>query len=199
MAISPAAAPPGLAQAAMQEAASARDLRRPDGADRELMDLGGGERVEAAASDPLPIFSVPIEALADETVSRVEDAVHRGWRVRTADAEGEQLVDLAVDGEPLAVRRGQSSSILLSAARLAEDAADPEASYEARLLDFGQLGLSALWLHREDGPDRFFSLDREPRERGEDELLADASRRARRYLAQADGGADAADVPDLGG
>lgn len=199
MTIAPAIAPDVIAQRAMAEASAARDLRRPPGMDRVLMDAGSGDRVEAAAADPLPIYTIAIETLANELPSQIADASHQGWRVRTVDAQGEQLVDLGETGEPLAVRRGQSTEILKRSVALAEQVVEPDVAYEARLLDFGQLGLSALWLYQEHGADRFFSLDREPHELKEDDLLADASARARRYVAKSDRGAGDSAPTDVGG
>jgi hypothetical protein len=193
MAIAPPTAPGAIARAALQEASLARGLNQPQSVASALVDVGGGRKAEAAAADPLPVYSIPIEDLAHDRHSHATDAIQHGWRVRTVDSHGEQLVDLAREGAPVAVRRGVSGNILARAADLAESTADPGVDYEARLLDFGQLGLSALWLHHDADDDRFYILGRQPRELKEDELISEAERRARRFLRQRPASSEVAD------
>lgn len=201
MAITPRSVPSIIAQNAIAEARATEDPGAFAGLDKrpvraegvtpglpseETTEAGGGAVLPSAAA-PLPVYTIPMEALAEKRPSSLDDAVQHGWRVLTRSGTGAQLVDLsAVTGKPLAVRRGRSVDILTKAATLAALSSPDDIDYEPRLIDFGRLGLSALWLHSDTNPDFLFRLDGEPRKTSEVDFLDDATRRARQYLTRPD-------------
>jgi hypothetical protein len=200
MAIVPRSAPDVIAQSAMDEATAARSTGA-GAPDLEAFDVGGGAKAVATSSAPLPVYTIPMEALAEERPSTMDDASQSGWRVLTADSRGSQLVDVsATTAKPLSVRKGRSVDMLTAAGQLAEDAAPPGTAYEPRILDFGRLSLSALWLHSQAAGDLLFRLDSKPAAVSPADFLAEASRRARRYIAHSTSAAARPGAPnDIGG
>jgi hypothetical protein len=82
-----------------------------------------------------------------------------GWRSTVVDAKGAALVDYITNrGKVTGVVHGPSVKRLENAGRKAEQDAPVDQNYEPRILTFGTLGMSELWLHSETAPDRFYSL-----------------------------------------
>lgn len=209
MPIKPADVPDAVAINALTESQSVRRAQVPAGMRDFAVDIGGKPAQKAEASQPLPVYSIPIDVLAERGLAErggkaLSAAQQHGWRVLTSDSRGVQLVDVAKDSElAVSVRRGSSVAILAKAGAMAEERASADISYEPRILDFGRLGMSALWLHSDQGLDRFFTLELEPKERSEAQLLNEAGARARVRLGAIDHGGGVKDdvdgPPDLGG
>jgi len=172
------AAPGNVAEAALREtAASAGAAARS----LNYAETGGGPPA-TTSSAPLPVFSIPIGSLAAEQGDLLGAAVQTGWRVLTTHGSARQLVDLDMEGSPRMVRRGNAAAMVIRAGSLAEASVTGTTPFEPRVLDFGRLGMSALWLHDSSGDDRFFTLEDEPREIDAAELLGRAAGRASRRM-----------------
>ncbi|MBD8637861.1 MULTISPECIES: hypothetical protein [unclassified Sphingomonas] len=157
-------------------------------------DAGGGASVPTGAG--LPLYGMPLAALTEAALSDGSDAAlgearQLGWRYLISDARGPKIVDMLDQdgGKPAAmVIKGSLVDRFGKAGALAEEDA-PDRLFEARVLDFGRLGMSELWLHCEDGPDVFYSLATpEPSRREASEVLGEAGDRARRQARLSDGG-----------
>jgi hypothetical protein len=83
--------------------------------------------------------------------------------------------------------RGERSVALLEkVGQFAAGVASPDITYEARLLDFANIGLSALWLYAANSEDRFFPIVSDPIEQSAETLVAEARVRAARHLGTAE-------------
>lgn len=167
------------------------------------LDLGGQPPAPSKASPPLPVYAISSASLIQSPDQALSTAEQSGWRVLTTGDGESQVVDVEKgSNRALTVRRGASADILARAGLIAEQAADPATNYEPRILDFGRLGLSALWLHSDVHADLFFTLEPQPKQTSDVELIAEAERRARMRASSADlGGATVNNVkaPDIGG
>jgi hypothetical protein len=185
MAIVSAAAPVGLRRGACAETNA---LRRATGKGGNL-EIGGGA-VSVEVADPLPIYSIPLATLAHAPDPLVEATQH-GWRVLTV-ADGERhLVDMVGtkgNAKPNVIRGERSIAMFEKVGQFAADVVPAGVTYEARLLDIANIGVSALWLHAADADDRFFPIVSNPAESSLDALMNDARNRANRRLAAADFG-----------
>ena len=196
MAIIAPQTPKFVAESALREATAVRRALRPEDASRALRpedarmsadEVGGGAEAPSA-SDPLPIYAVALDTLAADPLRALKEAKRQGWRVLTTDHGERQLVDLiAADdnhARPVAVRGDPSADILVRAGELAEKSVPPETEFEVRVLDFGRLGLAVLWVHNAapETPDHFFTLEPDPKEQKQADLLKEAQSRAQRRL-----------------
>lgn len=187
MAIIAPQTPKFVAESALREATAVRRALRPEDARMSADDLGGGAEAPSA-SDPLPIYSVALETLATDPLRALKEAKRQGWRVLTTDHGERQLVDLVAADEsqarPVAVRTGTSADILVHAGELAEKSVPQETEFEVRVLDFGRLGMAVLWLQNADPetPDHFFTLEPDPKEQKQADLLKEAQSRAQRRV-----------------
>ena len=137
--------------------------------------------------DAIPIYGVDEARLRDDPKAALENARRIGWRTVTADVEddagGFALVDSyrsRGEADQVRVIRGPTVSGFAAAGTLAEAELDgEEAEFEPRILDFGTLGLTALWMHSPTATDRCWSLGTDRPELGDTaSLLAEARRRA---------------------
>lgn len=196
MAILSAAAPVGLRRGACAETNA---LRGTTAKAESTFEAGGGA-VAVAAADPLPIYSIPLATLASAS-DPLAEATQYGWRVLT-EADGERhLVDMVGtkgNAKPNVLRGERSVALLEKVGQFAADAVPANVTYEARLLDIANIGVSALWLHAADADDRFFPIISNPTESSLDTLMEAARKRANRRLAGADrgGGAKASEGDD---
>lgn len=198
MPIMPSIAPPGVAENALIEARTSQRARAPVGT-VPAGEEGGGNPI-AEASEPLPIYSIPIETLAYNPVAALGNAQRHGWRVITIDAGGAQLVDLAGDdARPVSVRRGASIRNLVNAGHLAEATLAADTSYEPRVIDFTRLGMSALWMHSADSADQFFTLEPQSRHLSGETLIEEAGTLARQRLENQSERRNSGSMADLGG
>lgn len=179
MPITAGEAPQAVDQLVDRELASLRAATASPGA--SLAESGGAAPVK---HQPLPVYHISLAKLGPNSVAA--DATRIGWRyfvggegsdslrtVDVRDAEGRAQVT--------AITRGGAVATLSAASAAAERATTGAAGqhYEARILEFGRAGPGALWLHAATGsPDRFFSLDAEPRERTEGDVIGEAARSA---------------------
>lgn len=143
----------------------------------------GGELIDA-----VPIYGVEEALLRRDPKAALADARPIGWRTLCTDPTNTELGVALVDsylreGERDQVRviRGPMVSHFAAAGVLAEDELEGgKAEYEPRILDFGTLGLTALWLHSDKAADRFYPLgDEEAKRRNTRFVLEQAVRRAR--------------------
>lgn len=76
----------------------------------------------------------------------------------------------------------ETAKLARKAAKLTKETASKPSRFEARVLDFGPLGMSELWLHSADGSkDKFFSLGAEdPQPRSAKEVFEEAEERPAR-------------------
>jgi hypothetical protein len=206
MPIKPVDAPAAVMANAMEESRLVSSgFRSPFASMKSEAEIGGQAPNTQNPSRPLPVYSISPETLIKYGSKSLPYAAQHGWRVITMNNDGDQLVDISSTSyKPISVRRGSSAAILAQASILAEKRLAADVSYEPRVLDFGRLGMSALWLHRKDGDDRFFTLETEPKEQSEQELLGEAQSRARQRIDAADQGGSAkdekSDLPgDVGG
>ena len=199
MTIVPTETPVGLRRRAVAESAAVRD--EPDPLDTAL----GGEQeaTPSGASTPLPIYSIPLAALASDPAP-LQRAEQHGWRVLTRDSSTWRLVDFARDrlvGAASLIQRAPAARRLLRAGVAAAASDRDDVIYEPRILEIGKVGFSALWLCAQgEAEDRFFTLADEPHEQDIDAVLLELAPRARRRLASSVAAAAGGDGPnDLGG
>lgn len=149
-------------------------------------DTGGGGAVPTGAA--LPLYGMPLAALGKDSLKNGPEAAmtsaqQLGWRFLVSDARGSKLVDLIDEagGDPVAVTiKGPLVERFANAGARAESD-QPDGHYDARVLDFGRLGMSELWLHCPDRADIFYSLsDPEPVRRDAAAVLEKAAARALR-------------------
>jgi hypothetical protein len=166
-------------------------------------DLGGAApQAYVEASHPLPVYSIPLKRLAELGVEGLSEARQQGWRVFVGDGADSRTVDVgAEDMTAKSVRTGSYGAMVAQASALAESLAAEDIDYEARILDFGRLGMSALWLHAPQA-DKFFTVEPIPQERSTAEYLELAAQRARDRISayEVSGAMDATGLKhDLGG
>jgi hypothetical protein len=122
----------------------------------------------ATIREPIPIYAVDLEALAESAVAALKDARRTGWRYLVEHEKGLDVVDLpdGAKAEPELVAGAPVAENLVRSGRMAERIAEPEVDYQARILDLNLIGNSVLWLHNEQRPeqDRFVSLADNPSE-----------------------------------
>ncbi len=171
-------APSYVAKAALKETAASAGAAAHS---LNYAEAGGGPPT-TTSSPPLPVFSIPIGSLAADQGNLLDAAVQKGWRVLTTHGSAQQLVDLDMEGSPRMVRRGNAAAMMIRAGSIAETSVVGTTPFEPRVLDFGRLGMSALWLHDAAGGDRFFTLEDDPREIDAAELLGKAAGRASRRM-----------------
>jgi hypothetical protein len=94
------------------------------------------------------------------------------------DGIASQTVEV-IGKDVASITQGTVATNLSRALGVASNAVDASRPYEARVLVFGRAGNSLLWLHSDTGSDRFFSLDREPREVDESGAMVKAGQKAR--------------------
>ena len=188
-----------LAKAPPSAAAMAGRALSDLGHERALaaVDSGGGPATKL--HDPLGVFHIPMARLAQTTTA--QDARQIGWRYFVENGDELRTVDVHGQGKDrhvTAVTTGGSVESLSAATTLAADRSTNDTlDYEARVLEFGRAGPGALWLHTHDGPDRFFSLDAEPREVSEKDVIANALKIA--VSRRGDGGGGVEFAHDLAG
>lgn len=203
MAIVPPPSASAVTANALIESRLARSARSKSFEKKAGLELGGQGADLLQASPALPVYSIPQAALA-EGGDVLKYAQHSGWRVLTTGGDESQLVEIEKDTHrALSVRRGSSAVILKRAGMMAERMASRDVAYEPRILDFGRLGMSALWLHSDQSPDLFFTLEPDPQAQLEATLLNEAIRRAHSRRDTSDNGgagpANPDDTPDIGG
>ena len=197
MAIVPSPAAVSVITNALAESHLARSARHRSLASQAELELGGQGPALFQASPPLPVYSIPQAALIDGVGDVLKYAQHSGWRVLTTGSDGPQLVEIEKETHrALAVRRGSSAGILQRAGMMAERVASIDVAYEPRILDFGRLGLSALWLHSDQSQDLFFTLESDPQEQSETTILNEAMRRAHNRREASDNGGSGPANPD---
>ncbi|WP_077002719.1 hypothetical protein [Variovorax sp. KK3] len=133
---------------------------------------GGGV---ASLHEPLAVYSLSgAESAAAMTIAQARQT---GWRYLIGQGAAIRSIEIVGD-EVTAITQGQVAANLAHALAVASDAVDAAKRYEARVLEFGRAGNSVLWLHADDGSDRFFSLGAEARELEVGPTLEQASRKA---------------------
>ena len=151
---------------------------------RQSPQLGGGTKALAAGraltglSQAYPLYAMPLAVVASTNPEgALKHAEILGWRSNVVDGEGAALVDYFKDGEGVAgVVRGPSAQRLHDAGKRAEKEAPADQDFEPRILTFGTLGMTELWLHSQTGQDRFYSLtDDAPRPRSAEDVFKKAS------------------------
>ena len=166
---------------------------------RDLSHARGGEKPAAPSDDAkaivvppsgagLPIYGLPQSQLTVEALNDVAGALaavrRLGWRFYVVDMNGSRLVDLLDrPGKPPPIAltvEGPSVDRFAEAGHYAEQDA-PDRRFRPRVLEFGRLGMSELWLHGQGGDDLFYSLtDAAPTRRSAAEVFRDAAQRAQR-------------------
>lgn len=150
-------------------------------------DLGGGVGKPGAPVDAVPIYGINETQLRDDPSAALRDARPIGWRTVCADPEDETLGVALVDSyaaegraDQVRVIRGPTVSRFAAAGTLAEDELEGGgAEFEPRILDFGTLGLTALWMHSPAVDDCFYPLgDQHAKQRNSEFVLDEAVRRA---------------------
>jgi hypothetical protein len=194
-------ATPAPASLERRAAAEAAAIAGP-GPQFEAM-LAGGPSAAPSAAEPLPIYSIPLEAISTDSAPLDKAEMH-GWRVLTRVSSGHHLVDFAgrePGGRASAIRSPRAAELLVRAGTLAAARDRDDKTYEPRILEVSRLGFSALWLHCEDAPDLFYTLEEEPREQDAETLMAELAPRARRRLdsAAARRGSTGDEPNELGG
>ena len=151
----------------------------------ELREAGGGP--QPCLHDPIAVYFIALPVLNEGTSAR--DARQIGWRYVVSQGDDLRTVDVdgsGAESRVVAITRGGAVTNLVNASTLAERSAQGPKRYEVRILELGRAGPGAVWLRADEGADRFFSLEVEPREITERDLLDGASRKAatRRSLYQ---------------
>ena len=160
-------------------------LARTRGEASLFEDTGGGLTSPVAS---LPVYGIARTALEHGGDAALAAAEQIGWRYLIQDGEGTGLVDHfgTVAGGSSRVMRGPSVERYGKAGLVAEAEAPKDTAFEPRVLDFGVLGQTELWLHSPDAEDRFYSLGAaEPARRDAAAVMAEAlSRAARQSLSE---------------
>lgn len=174
-----------------------RAMNAPDDITAKIADdLGALARTrgEASLSDiggslGAPIVSLPVYGISRDLLERggnaaLGDAKQIGWRYLVQDRDGAGLVDrfgTAADGSSRIIR-GSSVDRYGKAGLVAEAETPENIAFEPRVLDFGVLGQTELWLHSDHAEDRFYSLGAaEPVRRDGTTVMTEALRRAGRH------------------
>lgn len=168
--------------------AEVRAVREPD-------ETGGGHAADGSAppvspgeAQALPLFSVPLAVLAKRGPEALGKAKRRGWRLLVDEGGTVKLVDHINKTGVASMSSGSALDHLLAAGeKAAREIEADEATYQPRVLEFGRLGRSALWLHAPDPEvkDRFFTVSAEPEEVSGADFLAEAAEQAQARLAAA--------------
>ena len=121
----------------------------------------------ARVNQPMPVFAPDLARLRDDGAAALADAPRTGWRYLVDHPTGLAVVDLP-EGErsqPRLLADPGLGARLARSGRKAERAADPNATYEARILDLNLIGNSVLWLRHQDdrSGDLFVSLSETPK------------------------------------
>jgi len=126
-------------------------------------DEAGGAALKMA--EPLPIYAVDPRIEADDPLAA---AARTGSRYLIFGVNDVHVADLPDDdfATPDLINSADLASRIVAASKLADGKIDKDKGYQARILDLNLLGNSVLWLKSDadDAPDRFFSLDKKPRE-----------------------------------
>jgi len=116
-------------------------------------------------------------AEAGQPLASLSEARPVGWQYLIRQTHAITSVEV-VDGEAVAIDKGQVASDIAHALEVAGDNASDQ-DYEARMLTFGRAGENVLWLHPQDGgAERFFTLGPSVDEVEPADVLAGVSRNA---------------------
>lgn len=138
------------------------------------MDSGGGE--PAKLHEPLARYHLDQEALSVATSAA--DAKQVGWCYLIGHGDNTRTIEVS-GNEVDAITQGKVATNVVRAMDVATSTVDESTQYEARLLEFGRVASSLLWLHTEIGKDRFFSLGPDPEEVDEKTIVEKAAGKAR--------------------
>ncbi|MGJ9420138.1 hypothetical protein ACHAC9_20645 [Massilia sp. CMS3.1] len=146
-------------------AAATRQLAALERAQGRIPNMEAGGGVLANPENCLPIYHLDGKVLcqmnADGGVP-LSAATPVGWQYLIGQDDHAKSVEVVGD-KAVAIDTGEVALEIAHALKIA-DQGHPDEMYEARMLTFGRAENPVLWLHPEDGVDRFYSLGPEPAE-----------------------------------